>query len=141
MAVDSCEPEVIAALEKQGWRVKAKPVYLRTGERYVAADLALARRHDDREEYIIVVEVKCFADDSRDLHEFYAAMGQYQTYENLLQHEPWQAPIYLALPDEAYDRLHHIYDVAHLFELHRINLVIINLETVEVVRWIIWPQS
>src|SRR5690606_11495586 len=141
MAVDSCEPEVIAALEKQGWRVKAKPLYLRTGDRQVAADLALSRRHDDHEEYIIVVEVKCFPDDSRDLHEFYTAMGQYQTSEDLLQHEPSQPPIYLAIPDVAYDRLLHIYNVVHLFELHRINLVIINLDTAEIVRWMIWPQS
>jgi hypothetical protein len=58
-AIDTCEAQVIRAFEKEAWRVKQKPLYLRLPDRILWIDLALERQTDQGAETIIVVEVKC----------------------------------------------------------------------------------
>jgi hypothetical protein len=141
MAVDSCEPEVIAALEKQGWRVKEKPMALRAGRRNVYADLRVSRLTEDFEEMRIVVEVKCFDDPKHDLQELYGALGQYLVYRVALENNPDYSPLYLSIPNEAYQRLDRVYRIERLLQRERINIVIIDIVRMEVVQWITWTPS
>jgi hypothetical protein len=141
MAVDSCEPEVITALEKQGWRLVKRPVAFRSGKRSVYADLGLSRTTEDGDEFIVIVEVKCFTNPDDDLQEFYKAVGQYALYQELAEEIPYISTVYLAIPDEAYERLLNTYNVIRVFQSNRVNLVIIDISELEVVQWITWTPS
>lgn len=68
-ALDACEPQIIRAFEKDGWRILRKPFGIRTGNRLVAADLNLERGANGTTEQLIVVEVKCFTNAELDLPE------------------------------------------------------------------------
>lgn len=83
-AVDNCEPQVIRALEKAGWRVIGKPFTLRIREHDFFADLQLERIEDSANQ-IIVVEVKCFSDENAVAHDLQQAIGHYITYRAVLK--------------------------------------------------------
>jgi hypothetical protein len=59
-AIDDCEPQMIRALEKSGWRVIDHPLTLRNvlGRNHVYADLRLEQIVTGQQ--IIVVEVNAF---------------------------------------------------------------------------------
>lgn len=134
-ALDVCEPAVIRALKKDGWRIAAKPRRLVAQNRYVFADFSLISNQDLKEE-IIIVEVKCFTNTENDLSELYNAVGQYLYYRAILLYRNINLPVYLALPYQAYQRL--IQDLATriLFYETDIYFVIIDIEKEEVVEWI-----
>jgi hypothetical protein len=104
-ALDVCEPEVIRALEKEGWRVLEKPYLIHIVKRNLLADMSLQKNANGSAETIIVVEVKCFTNPKTDLSEFYAAVGQYQYYRNAMSLKNLSFPIFLAIPQKAWRRL------------------------------------
>lgn len=53
-ALDVCEPQIISALQKQGWNILEKPYVIRTEERSVYADFSLQKHENGRREQIIV---------------------------------------------------------------------------------------
>jgi hypothetical protein len=58
-AVDPCEPQIIRALAKAGWKVVARQILLRTAANEgVVVDLRFRHMSDQRR--IMLVEVKCF---------------------------------------------------------------------------------
>jgi XisH protein len=60
-AIDQCEPAVINALQKAGWVVTHQPLFLRLdSHEAIYADLRLQHQQDNQA--IIILEVKCFAD-------------------------------------------------------------------------------
>jgi len=96
---------MIRAFEKVGWRVHEKPYLIRTAKRNLYADFGLQRANEDNLEQIIIMEVKCFTDPQTDLQELYTAIGQYQLYQNALTEHRIAYPLYLAIPQTAYERL------------------------------------
>jgi len=72
---DICEPQIIRAIEKAGFRLTHKQFAIRPSpnENFVYADL----RFKQDNQVIIVVEVKCFPIRSAFTEEFYQAVGQY----------------------------------------------------------------
>jgi hypothetical protein len=77
-AIDSCEPSVNRAFEKDGWRLLAKPYSLPIeARRFVYADFSIERGVNGSSEQFLVVEVKCFTKAEDDLVELYRAIGQY----------------------------------------------------------------
>jgi len=135
-ALDSCEPEVIRALEKDGWGIDQKPFVIRTDLHNVLADFSLRRNVDIPTEHIIILEVKCFSNPDNDLQEFYTAMGQYQFYRYALLLEGVRWSIYLAVPHVAYQRLVEDDAMVATFEQLSVNLVTIDLEREVVIQWI-----
>jgi uncharacterized membrane protein len=60
-ALDACEPQIIRAFEKDGWRIVEKPVRIRISlERMVYADISMERRTNGHAEQIVIIEIKCF---------------------------------------------------------------------------------
>jgi hypothetical protein len=101
-ALDSCEAQVLRALQKLGWIIHRKPLILDTHERRVYADFSLQKRTNGTQNQIIVVEVKCFVDPKYDLIEFYNAVGQYLFYRTLLSSNELPFAIYIAIPENVY---------------------------------------
>lgn len=136
-AIDICEPAVIRALEKAGWMVLDQPYSIRFDESrldYVFADLRL--RHNDPDQTIIVVEVKCFAVGRSFLDEFYHATGQYIVYRNALKIRGIDLPVYLAVPLRAYKGFFQKRLIQSAIDDVRAKIVVVDLDAEEVAQWI-----
>src|SRR5438045_8206038 len=94
---DACQPEVITALEKDGWIITGHQVYIESVEIYIYVDLEALKA--DRTTYI---EVKCFPG-ANSTTEFYASVGQYLLYREFLNMEIQTTTLYLAIPTQIYD--------------------------------------
>lgn len=127
------KPQVIRALEKAGWRVASRPVYIKlVGKRgYIYADV----RFERADEQIIVVEVKCFTHVETWLEELYRAIGQYLLYRNALYLQNVDYPLYLTVPLTAYNRLVQWPAVQATIQDARIKLIVVDLEREEVAKW------
>jgi len=135
-AYDNCEPQIINALQKDGWRIISKPYMIRTNKHTAYADFSMQRGVNGRTEQIIVLEVKCFANPKTDLQELYTAIGQYGFYREVLRKKQRPLPLYLALPDSAYERLISDLNIKALLKDASVKMVIVNLEQEEIVEWI-----
>ena len=134
---DACQPTIERALYKAGWKIEARQVVLQIDLGRAYFDLRAIRRTEDGTKEILIVEVKCFSDERRRMSELYGAIGQYQMYRRWLRKAESVAPIYLAITSSAY---HGIFDedVMAVVEETQIKIVVVNLETEEVERWIEW---
>jgi hypothetical protein len=136
-ALDHCEPQLIAVFKHDGWEVYEKPFIFRLPpKRTLKADVSFIRVAEDRPEIIIVVEIKCFADQEEDLTEFYRAIGQYEVYRSSLKITNQRLPLYLAIPDEAYERIKQHPEMMLTLRNNQVRCVIINLEREVIVEWI-----
>ncbi len=134
-AIDSCEPQIIRALQKAGWDVidKTLPIQLEP-KRVVYADLRLQHTRDGQQ--IIVVEIKCFLATRPLLDEFYHAVGQYLFYRDALTLRDIHIPIYLAIPAKIHQTLFQRLSVHTTVRNAKIKLIVVDLVTEEVVSWI-----
>jgi hypothetical protein len=135
-AIDACEPEVLRALQKDGWTILNKPFAIRTNEHTVYADCMLERKHNGQSEQVIILEVKCFTNPQTDLSEFYTAFGQYQFYRAALASNQAVTPVYLAIPIQSYVRLLRDNAVKIAIQQSNIKLVIVDITSEEIVEWL-----
>jgi hypothetical protein len=134
-AVDQCEPQVIRALDKAGWRVVIQHLAIRLeGKRLVYADLEIHHKSDQRE--LLIVEVKCFPDTRSALDEYYHAVGQYMLYRNALRLAGDLSLLYLAIPITIYSTLFHSAAVQATLQEAKIKLIVIDLDREEIVLWL-----
>lgn len=134
-AIDQCEPNVIRALEKLGWRVTHQPFPIRLSkDEGVYADLRL--RSLDGQQSIIIVEVKCFSEKRSVLDEFYHAVGQYLVYREALQLRNLPVPLYLSVPRNIYDTFFRRRMVQAVLKNANIMIMVVDIELEEVIQWI-----
>lgn len=128
-AIDQCHQQVTHALHKAGWAVDAKPYVLRlTSGRRLFVDIKA--QHDQNE--IIIVEVKCFADNQ--IEELYTAIGQYLVYRNLLQRLQIHRQIYLAIPVTAYYGIVDELAIEVIREA-KIKLIVVDIDNEVIEQW------
>ena len=136
-AIDQCEPAIVRALQRAGWLVTHQPYAIKTDRArsgVVFGDLRLQRNISDADA-IVVVEVKCFADDKVFWSELYRAIGQYVVYRSALRLNQLSYPVYLALPVAAY-RQHFRHDLLQsVIDDLSMNLIVVDLETEEIAQW------
>lgn len=134
-AVDQCHDQVVRALEKSGWRLYRSPANFFTPERTVFIDMELSRRQNGTSEQIILVEVKCFPESGSMTKELYSSIGQYLVYRAILQELELVYDLYLSVPQHIFVSL---FDSAvnRVINDNQLKLVIIDLESEEVVKWI-----
>lgn len=132
--LDQCHPQIVLALEKEGWRVDEKPRRLVHEERLVFIDIRATRRVNGSRQQILLAEIKCFPDRDGTTLELYIAFGQYIIYRALLAQEEIRSPLYLAIPDEVYE---DVFDstVRRAMSDNQVKLVIVNLETETITQW------
>jgi hypothetical protein len=136
MAIDTCEPQIVRALEKDGWEVKDKPFVLRGDSGAIFAEFSVRRGFGELVEEIIVVEVKCFGNPQKDQPEFYAAVGQYEAYRAALIALDIDMPLYLAVPQDAYNRLLQKPFVAETLRQNAIQVLVVDLVEEVITAWI-----
>jgi hypothetical protein len=135
-ALDACEPQVIRALEKDGWQIVKKPYRIISPAHTVLADVMFQGIIDNEVRQVVILEVKCFTDPQNDLNEIYTAVGQYLYYRSALTLQPPTFPLYLALPLIAYERLLLDPVVQLTFQAIQMKLVVVDVEIEEIVQWI-----
>lgn len=132
--IDLCEPQIVRALEKAGWRIAARQERLTIGRRVFLIDIRADRLLNGQAYQSIWVEIKCLSIYSR-MNEIYAAFGQYMIYQTLLREANDSTSLYLAVSDRAYtasfDRV-----VTRAARDYRIKLLIVAMEKEEIVSWI-----
>ncbi|MCA0456765.1 MAG: XisH protein [Chloroflexi bacterium] len=133
--LDSCHQQVVNALRKASWNVTDKPVFLRADGLTIFADIQ-AQLVNGNIQQIIIVEVKCFADERSDQDELYRAVGQYMLYRSILQLKAPHLPLYLAVPNLVYERLFRKAIVQNMITGNGIKLIVIDIEREEIVQWI-----
>ncbi len=136
-AIDSCEPQIIRALEKVGWLIVAKPHNIRLDERYLYADFKASRVTGNGIVSIVVMEVKCFTNPLHDLSELYTAIGQYRMYRSGMDSSGDTAiPLYLALPDVAYRRFEAQPDLFKVLRDSIVKWVVVDIQKESVTQWL-----
>jgi hypothetical protein len=135
MAFDVCHEQIVRALEKAGWRLESTPFKLAFEARTVYVDVQMSRGVDGSREQIVLVEVKCFPDEHSTTRDLYTAIGQYLVYRAMLMELGMPYVLYLAVPDNSFEV---VFDaiVMRVIEETQIKIVVVNVNTEQVVRWI-----
>lgn len=134
-AKDAIHDAVRNALVKDGWTITEDPYRIRYQGDRLYADLAAekviaAERGPDR----IAVEIKTFGGPSV-LYDFEQAMGQFLLYQTVMEETDPGRRIVLGVSDIGYKALQSEPSVLLTLERRHIPLVVIALDTEEVVRW------
>jgi len=133
-AIDSCQPQVIRALEKDGWNVQQSPFHFADERRSIFVDVLMIKGINGARQQLLLTEIKCFSQMNSMTHDLYSAIGQYLIYRAMLQKTQNRIPLYLAMPHFTYEK---IFDDAVMRVVHEtaINLLVVNLDTEEIVQW------
>ena len=136
MARDKIHTPVKEALIRDGWLITDDPLYIKVGNLTVFVDLAGekvfgAEKNGEK----IAVEVKTFSNPSF-ITALYEAVGKYAVYRKALQLDESDRTLYLAMPEDVYDR----YSKEPLFigslEEGNINLILFETNIEKITRWI-----
>ncbi len=132
-ARDRCEPQVIQALQKDGWTLVSQPFSIRVSRvENALADLSFRRD----ETTVIVIEVKCF-DGIRPLQdELYHAVGQYIFYRNAMRLVGLNLPLFLTVPLEVYQTFFQRQTVQAVIQEAKIQIIVVDIDREEIDQWI-----
>lgn len=131
-ALDDCFPQVVHALQKDGWVVGNKPERKLFGKRLAYIDLVA--RNEAQAAY---VEVKCFPSAGAGgggTQEEYIAVGQYIVYRTLLETLEDSTPLYLAVPHTIFEDFDDV--MRNVIGNYHIKLLVFDAATEEVLQWI-----
>ena len=135
-AIDFIQPQVRAALEKDGWKVINDPFFIPVeGLTGLFIDLAVQNIFGaERDGEKIAVEIKGFGEQSL-THDFYLALGQVLVYESGMADQGLDWPLYLAVPLEEFKRLEKIPLFIKVIDKFQINTLIIDIENQTISSW------
>lgn len=135
MARDKYHDLVKNALIAEGWLITDDPLEVSSVIAELEVDLGAERiLAAERGVEKIAVEIKSFVSKSW-LHEFYKAVGQFGFYNLAITSEEPDRPLFLAMPDAAYEYLFKD-PVAHqLAQMNRMKFILFNIETEKIVAW------
>ncbi len=141
MAKDAYHEIVKRALIKDGWKITHDPFVIKYKDLTVIADLSAEKTFvSDKTGKKIVVEIKVFGAKSK-VSEFEKAKGQYDIYQIALRKNQISDTLFMAISDEIYASFFSREAIKEIVEEGKINLVVFNLETEEIVKWINWQDT
>ena len=82
----------------------------------------------------IAVEIKSFVAVSI-IYEFHLAIGQYRNYQLALLQEDPERVLYLAVPEDAYDRLFTLQFVQDALRYNEVRYLVYDIQAEVIVRW------
>lgn len=135
-AKDIIHNAVKNAIIKDGWIITADPYELSYQEVSLAIDLAAEKMFEAaRGPERILVEAKSFVGHSF-ARDFQLALGQYEMYRGILEVLRVPDVLYLAISDFVYHRFFRKDVYTMLVERFRVNLLVVDIETEDIVSWI-----
>jgi len=134
-ARDIFHDAVKQALEKAGWRITHDPLSLQIGgvEMYIdlgAEQLIAAEKEGEK----IAVEIKSFVAVSA-IYEFHLAIGQYRNYQLALLQEDPERVLYVAVPEDAYDRFFTLQFVQDALRYNAVRYLVYDVQAEVIVQW------
>ena len=133
---DKIHVKVKTALKKDGWTITHDPYSIEYEDLTLFADLGAEKMFSaEREGRKIVVEVKSFLNLSK-VQDFKLALGQYELYNVYLKATAPERKLYLAVGEDIYETFLLREAIKFAVEELKLSLVVVNLETQEVVQWI-----
>jgi XisH protein len=134
-ALDSCHQPIVNALNKEGWEITNQSYFI-VFEDFSAIPDIRAQKVNGKTHQVIIIEVKCFADQRSEQDELYRAVGQYVFYRNALRLRPIQSKLYMAIPLIVYNRLFSTDIVIAIVNDVRINILVVDTDRQEIVQWL-----
>jgi XisH protein len=132
---------VKTALQNDGWIITHDPYALTTDGFDLAIDLGAEKVvAAEREGTKIAVEIKSFLGPSK-ISEFYGALGQFIAYRTALNQQDPDRVLYLAAPDNLYDRFFATPFVQNLIKQNFIHLITYDIEQEKLIQWIPTPDT
>ncbi len=132
--LDDCHEQVVSALRKAGWNLEAKSYRITLDDFMIYPDIR-AWQSNGTAQQIIIVEIKCFANEDKDQDELYRAIGQYLIYRNVLKLKQNPARLYLSIPLTVYNRLFALNAIALTIQEGQIRLLVVDIDREEIVQW------
>lgn len=124
------------ALQQDGWTITHDPYPLSADSFDLAIDLGAEKViAAQRNETKIAVEIKTFAGPSK-ITEFYSAMGQFIAYRTALQNQDPDRLLYLAVPDNLYDKFFATPFLQQLIQQNQIYLLTYDINQETLNQWI-----
>jgi hypothetical protein len=134
--LDIIHNSVKSALIKDGWLITDDPYLIQYRKTTLYADLAAERPiAAERNGQKLVVEVKSFIGASK-IQDLKEALGQYDIYRYLIEETAPERKLYIAISEVAY-KTFFSQDLAQLIiNKHQLPVIVVNINTEEVVQWI-----
>jgi predicted RecB family endonuclease len=134
-ARDIFHDAVIKALEKEGWSITHDPMSIQVGGVEMYIDLGAEKLiAAEKEGQKIAVEIKSFVNVSA-IYEFHLAIGQYRNYFLALSKEDSERVLYLAVPEDIYDRFFTLQFVQEALVYNEVNYIVYDVQEEAIVRW------
>lgn len=133
---DSVHESIRQALINDGWNITHDPLVIHIGPKWVFVDLGVSSVISaNRDEQKIAVEIKSFVGKS-DMHNLEQAVGQFIVYQAILAKKDPERTLFLALPDDAYERV--FTDELGQLLLNRsiLRLIVCDTMNEEIIQWI-----
>lgn len=128
------------ALQKDGWIITHDPYPLPTGSFDLAIDLGAEKVIAAyRGEQKIAIEIKSFLGSSK-ISQFYAALGQFIAYRTALHTQDQDRILYLAVPNDIYDRFFLTPFVQELVTQNQLYLITYSIASESLEKWIPLPN-
>ena len=129
------------ALQNDGWTITHDPYALATDGFDLAIDLGAEKvLAAERGGSKIAVEIKSFLGPSK-ISEFYGALGQFITYRTALNQQDPERILYLAAPENLYDRFFATPFVQDLIKQNSIYLITYDTDQEKLIQWIPQPNT
>jgi hypothetical protein len=135
-ARDLIHYQVRTALERDGWKITSDPLFIPVeGLSGLFIDLAIENIIGiEKNGEKAAIEIKGFGEQSI-TQDFYIALGQVLVYENGMQDQGLNWPIYLAMPVEEFSKLEKIPLFIRIIDKYGIKILIIDIQNQKVVKW------
>ena len=133
---DSLHESARRTLEKDGWTITDDPLVLVLEQTLLKADLGAekflaAQKASEK----IAIEIKDF-DSPSVISELKKTMGQLQLYQWALEAQEPERKLFLAVSESIYIKHFQKPIFKLVIERNKINLLVYNIESEEIVRWI-----
>jgi sRNA-binding regulator protein Hfq len=133
---DKFHQAVINGLQADGWIITHDPYIVEYGEQNLQVDLGAEMPIGaEKEGRKIAVEIKTFAGIST-MHDLYAAIGQYLVYQHLILKIEPERKLYLAVPDDVYDKIFYPRHADEMRTGFGIHLALYDPDLEEIIAWI-----
>jgi hypothetical protein len=120
------------ALQKDGWLITHDPRTILLPERALFIDLRASRIDD---EIAVLVEIKGFGQSSQ-VEALAEALGKYTLYRTALQINGVKEPLYLAIPQVAYNGIVSETIGHRIIQDYGVKVLVYNPDTEEIIQWL-----
>ena len=119
----------------EGWTITHDPYPLQAGSFDLAIDLGAEKIiAATKEGQKIAIEIKSFLGASQ-ISEFYRALGQFITYRAALNKQEPERVLYLAIPNDTYEKFFLVNFIRDLIAQNQMNLIVYDIDKEIIEQW------